>query len=120
MNRQSYVTCLLNIIYIASLPFYNGFVIPTAVRRSPFVRNQILMTKTTSTTDDEIPSIFSTYSNEEGLMTKETLVKIPSIAELVVRLAIFERFAKLSALDDIKCSRITPPIMQDTFTRFRG
>lgn len=41
------------------------------------------MTTTTSTTDDEVSSIFSNYSNEEGLMMKDALIKVPLIAELV-------------------------------------
>lgn len=82
MSHRLYNTCVLK-IFLALLPLYNGFVIPTNVRRSPFVKQPFFMTASASTTDDEVSSIFSTYSNEEGLMMKETLIKIPLFAELV-------------------------------------
>jgi len=38
---------------------------------------------TTTSSSDEMTSMFSTYSNEDGFMTKQSLLKVPMIVELL-------------------------------------
>jgi len=59
----------------------HGFtVVPSIYRKRPIVS---LFTTTKESSSDEITNMFTTYSNDDGYMTKQLLLKVPMISELL-------------------------------------
>jgi hypothetical protein len=61
---------------------------------------------------EALQTLFSKYCDSEGLMTKLSVMQVPAISELIVRILFAPVplfiFSFYSVCDDTKCSRITP------------